>query len=154
MTCMCHVYWELALNCDCHLGPEEEKEAKLTIKDLRKLFRDHRSISFLWRNIAIELGLPLTDIEDIRWNWQGRADDCFKGVLRKWLTEKEATKEKLEAALQLSKCNTCTGGKVLSTETRKRRKSALRSVQQRDPSIQHARGVCCRTIKGNSINTN
>ena len=53
----------VALNCVTVIlaftGPEEEKEAKLSIKDLRKLFRVHRSISFLWRNIAIELGLPL-----------------------------------------------------------------------------------------------
>ena len=39
-----------------------------------------------WESIALELELSLTDIERIKYEEQGRIQDCFRRIFSKWET--------------------------------------------------------------------
>ena len=42
-----------------------------------------------WQNLGLSLGIPYSDIEVIKKDSPGDAEDCFRAVIRLWLTRED-----------------------------------------------------------------
>lgn len=74
--------------------------SRYSIRDLARLLNLLHSVRAKWESIAIQLGLPQSDIEAIGKDNNYKTEDCLRESIKAWLKGVGPTREQLAKALQ------------------------------------------------------